>query len=130
MAVQVFNFPQHALNLYGLHVEVDYRGLDVTVENFLRLLTGRHPPHVPMSKRLMTNEGSNILVYMTGHGGDEFLKFSDAQEMGSQVSLVRRWRLRVSPFHRTNPLYPPPPCPTNTLSNEHLSSDRIFWGPN
>ncbi len=27
------------------------------------------------SKRLLTDEGSNILVYMTGHGGDGFLKF-------------------------------------------------------
>ena len=26
---------------------------------------------------------------------------------------------------------PPPPCPTNALSNEHFRSDRIlFWGAN
>ena len=25
---------------------------------------------------------------------------------------------------------PPPPCPTNTVSNKHFRSDRIFWGPN
>ena len=25
---------------------------------------------------------------------------------------------------------PPPPCPTNALSNEHFPSDRNFWGPN
>ena len=22
---------------------------------------------------------------------------------------------------------PPPPCPTNALSNEHFRSDRCFW---
>ena len=33
------------------------------------------------SKRLLTDEGSNILVYMTGHGGDGFLKFQDAEEI-------------------------------------------------
>lgn len=28
------------MDLYGDHVEVDYRGYEVTVESFLRLLTG------------------------------------------------------------------------------------------
>jgi hypothetical protein len=30
-------------------------------------------------RRLQTTERSNILIYMTGHGGDEFLKFQDAE---------------------------------------------------
>ena len=29
----------------------------------------------------MTNAGSNILIYMTGHGGDGFLKFQDSEEI-------------------------------------------------
>ncbi|CAH1453724.1 unnamed protein product [Lactuca virosa] len=36
---QVFNNENHRLNLYGDNVEVDYRGYEVTVENFLRVLT-------------------------------------------------------------------------------------------
>jgi len=32
---------------------------------------------VPRSKRLLSDARSNVLVYMTGHGGDEFLKFQD-----------------------------------------------------
>ena len=40
--------------------------LQVTVENFIRVLTGRLPPSTPRSKRLLTDERSNILVYMTG----------------------------------------------------------------
>ena len=37
---QIFNNKDHADNLYGERVEVDYRGYEVTVENFLRVLTG------------------------------------------------------------------------------------------
>jgi len=55
----------------------------VTVENFLRVLTGRHDPAVPRSKRLLSDEGSHILLYMTGHGGDQFLKFQDSEEIQS-----------------------------------------------
>uniref|UniRef100_A0A0D9VDU8 GPI-anchor transamidase n=1 Tax=Leersia perrieri TaxID=77586 RepID=A0A0D9VDU8_9ORYZ len=80
---QVFNNENHQLNLYGDNVEVDYRGYEVTVENFLRVLTGRHESAVPRSKRLLSDEGSHILLYMTGHGGDEFLKFQDSEELQS-----------------------------------------------
>ncbi|KAJ4832836.1 hypothetical protein Tsubulata_001918 [Turnera subulata] len=80
---QVFNNENHRLNLYGDNVEVDYRGYEVTVENFLRVLTGRHEAAVPRSKRLLSDEGSHILLYMTGHGGDEFLKFQDSEELQS-----------------------------------------------
>lgn len=65
-------------------MQVDYRGYEVTVENFLRVLTGRHDEAVPKSKRLLSDEGSNVLLYMTGHGGDEFLKFQDAEEIQSR----------------------------------------------
>jgi glycosylphosphatidylinositol transamidase (GPIT) subunit GPI8 len=37
---QVFNDESHRLNVYGTNVEVDYRGYEVTVENFIRVLTG------------------------------------------------------------------------------------------
>ncbi|KAM3227460.1 hypothetical protein ACQJBY_059317 [Aegilops geniculata] len=80
---QVFNNENHQLNLYGDNVEVDYRGYEVTVENFLRVLTGRHESAVPRSKCLLSDEGSHILLYMTGHGGDEFLKFQDNEELQS-----------------------------------------------
>ncbi|KAJ8556121.1 hypothetical protein K7X08_022879 [Anisodus acutangulus] len=81
---QVFNNENHRLNLYGDNVEVDYRGYEVTVENVLRVLTGRHETAVPRSKRLLSDEGSHILLYMTGHGGDEFLKFQDSEELQSR----------------------------------------------
>lgn len=70
-------------DLYGDSIEVDYRGYEVTVESFLRLLTGRHEPHVPPSKRLLSDASSNVFLYMTGHGGDEFLKFQDNEEISA-----------------------------------------------
>lgn len=88
------------LDLYGDNIEVDYRGYEVTVENFLRVLTGeyrscsicssrsrsdtgRMDPSVPRSKRLLTDDRSNVFVYMTGHGGNEFLKFQDNEEISA-----------------------------------------------
>ncbi|KAF3495769.1 hypothetical protein DY000_02058033, partial [Brassica cretica] len=51
---QIFNNENHQINLYGDNVEVDYRGYEVTVENFLRVLTGRHESAFPRSKRLLS----------------------------------------------------------------------------
>lgn len=64
-------------------MEVDYRGADVTVESFLRVLTGRHHTGTPASKRLGSTSASNVLIYMSGHGGDGFLKFQDFEEVSS-----------------------------------------------
>ena len=36
----VYNNAGRALDLYGSNIEVDYRGYEVTVENFIRVLTG------------------------------------------------------------------------------------------
>uniref|UniRef100_A0A4W3I1A1 GPI-anchor transamidase n=1 Tax=Callorhinchus milii TaxID=7868 RepID=A0A4W3I1A1_CALMI len=77
----VFSHKNMELNVYGDDVEVDYRGYEVTVENFLRVLTGRLPPSTPRSKRLLSDDRSNILIYMTGHGGNGFLKFQDSEEI-------------------------------------------------
>jgi len=45
--------------------------------------SGRMDPSVPRSKRLLSDERSNIFVYMTGHGGNEFLKFQDNEEISA-----------------------------------------------
>lgn len=81
---EVFNNKDRQIELYGDNVKVDYRGYEVTVENFVRLLTDRWPKEHPKSKRLLTDENSNIFIYMTGHGGADFLKFQDAEEIASQ----------------------------------------------
>lgn len=51
----VFNNADRALDLYGDNIEVDYRGYEVTVENFIRLLTDRVEPDTPRSKRLLVS---------------------------------------------------------------------------
>ncbi|KAI9223031.1 peptidase C13 family-domain-containing protein [Blastocladiella britannica] len=81
---KIINNADDRLDLYGDTVEVDYRGYEVTAEAVIRLLTDRLPAHTPRSKRLATDHESRILVFMTGHGGDEFLKFQDKEELGAQ----------------------------------------------
>ena len=80
----VFGNANHLANLYGDNIEVDYRGYEVTPENLLRVLTDRHAPGTPRSKRLLTDAGSNLFLYITGHGGDEFMKFQDQTEIMSK----------------------------------------------
>ncbi|EDW63048.1 putative GPI-anchor transamidase isoform X2 [Drosophila virilis] len=81
---QVYNNANQHINVYGDDVEVDYRGYEVTVENFVRLLTGRTQNGTARSKKLLSDAGSNVLIYLTGHGGDGFLKFQDSEEITSQ----------------------------------------------
>lgn len=105
----VYNNADRALDLYGDNIEVDYRGYEVTVENFIRLLTDRLGEDVPRGKRLGSDAGSNVLVYMTGHGGNEFLKFQDSEEIGSwdlADAFEQMWEKKrcvpsefYSPFH-------------------------------
>lgn len=53
------------------------------------LPAGRHDAGVPRSKRLLSDAGSNVLVYLSGHGGDEFMKFQDVQVRGAGCRRVR-----------------------------------------
>jgi len=78
---QMYNNMNHQIELYGENVQVDYRGSEVTVENFLRVLLGRHLEGTPDSKKLLTDDKSNVFIYMSGHGGDEFIKFADSEEI-------------------------------------------------
>lgn len=110
-------------NLYGESIEVDYRGYEASSEvrmcanshkstrayasasvltraraqALLRVLTGRHPPGTPRSRTLPTDAASNVLVFLSGHGGDEFLKFLDkteasAHDFASAVAQMRAQR--------------------------------------
>lgn len=123
----VYNNAARGLDLYGDNIEVDYRGYEVTVENFIRLLTDRWAEDVPRSKRLGSDEGSNVLVYMTGHGGKEFLKFQDSEEIGSwdlahafaQMHAKRRYR---------ELLFMIDTCQANTLFERFYSPGIIATG--
>ena len=56
---QMFNNFDHKINLYE-NIEVDYRGLDVNVQQFMQILTGRHDKATPKSKRLDSDQHSNL----------------------------------------------------------------------
>ena len=68
----------------GSYADVDYANEEVTPELVRNLLTGRYDATTPKSKRLDSNEHSNLFIYFTGHGGDEFLKFHDADELSAK----------------------------------------------
>lgn len=123
----IFNNGQHHINVYGDDVEVDYRGYDVTVENLIRLLTGRVHEHTPKSKRLLTNSGSNILIYMTGHGGDGFLKFQDSEELTS-VELANAFEQMYQKRRYNEILFIIDTCQAESMSAKFYSPNIIGIG--
>lgn len=66
-------------------IEIDYRGHEVNIQTFRDILLNQNP------KVKFTNN-SRILLYMTGHGGQEFLKFHDYEELTAQhfSSILRQ----------------------------------------
>ncbi|KAG7380548.1 hypothetical protein PHYPSEUDO_007058 [Phytophthora pseudosyringae] len=120
---QVFNSRTQKINLYGKNVEVDYRGSEVSVANFITVLTGRHEPGTPASKKLDTDENSNIFLYMSGHGGDGFLKFQDFEEMSSEDLADSIQEMRVK--KRYNEIFfMVDTCQAGSLSNA-LESPKV-----
>ncbi|KAH7328060.1 peptidase C13 family-domain-containing protein [Stachybotrys elegans] len=123
----VYSNSDRAVDLYGDNIEVDYRGYEVTVENFIRLLTDRVGAEMPRSKRLLTDDRSNILVYMTGHGGNEFLKFQDAEEIGAfdlADAFEQMWEKKR--YHEI--LFMIDTCQANTMYSRLYSPNIIATG--
>ncbi|KAK4916076.1 glycosylphosphatidylinositol anchor biosynthesis [Elasticomyces elasticus] len=108
-------------------IEVDYRGNEVTVESFIRLLTDRWPASHPTSKRLMTDDRSNILIYMTGHGGDSFLKFQDAEEISSH-DLADAFEQMYEKKRYHELLFIIDTCQANTMYTEFYSPGIVATG--
>ena len=57
---RVFNSEAHGLDIYGSDVEVDYRGYEVTVDNFIRVLTGARALRIHTS--ILECFGSSFLM--------------------------------------------------------------------
>lgn len=53
---------------------MDYRGLDLTPDTIVQVMTGRHPKGTPANKRIDSGPDSNLFIYMSGHGGDGYFK--------------------------------------------------------
>lgn len=82
-------------------IRIDYKGSDVTVDNFFRVLLGRHPSGTPSYQRLdQMNEHTNVFIYITGHGGDSFFKFRDVEDFSTkdwrgileQMQMMKRYK--------------------------------------
>lgn len=123
----VFNNMDQAIDLYGDDIEVDYRGYEVTVENFIRLLTDRWDENHPRSKRLLTDENSNIFVYLTGHGGNEFLKFQDAEEIGA-YDLAHAFQQMYSKKRYNEIFFMIDTCQANTMYEKIYSPNILSVG--
>lgn len=76
---------------------IDYRDMEVSAESVLRVLTGNVPKGMSGSQVLGSGPNSNVLVFLTGHGGDRFLKFHDqselmAADLGSAIEYMHRMK--------------------------------------
>ncbi|KAF9051757.1 peptidase C13 family-domain-containing protein [Panaeolus papilionaceus] len=123
----VYVNPDRQLDLYGDNIEVDYRGYEVTVENLIRVLTGRQDTSIPRSKRLLTDERSNIFVYLTGHGGNEFLKFQDKEEI-SAFDLADAFEQMHQKKRYNEILFMADTCQANTLFSQFYSPNILATG--
>lgn len=84
------------------NVQIDYIGGDVTIDNFFRVLLGRHDPDTPSYQRLppTVDEHTNVFIYITGHGGDSFFKFRDLEDFTTkdwrgvleQMQIMKRFK--------------------------------------
>ena len=63
--------------------EVDYRDQDVSAESLIRVLTGNTHYGTARGQMMASTNTSNVLVFLSGHGGDGFLKFHDQTELTS-----------------------------------------------
>ncbi|KAL8292727.1 hypothetical protein RQP46_001339 [Phenoliferia psychrophenolica] len=123
----VYSNADRKTDLYGETIEVDYKGEEVNVESFLRVLSGRMPDSTPPSKRLMTDSRSNIFVYMTGHGGDEFLKFQDNEEI-SAFDIADAFGGMWAKGRYNEILFMVDTCQANTLYTKFYSPNIIATG--
>ncbi|AIN97216.1 GPI-anchor transamidase subunit 8 (GPI8), putative [Leishmania panamensis] len=71
------------MNLYGCSAQVDYAGSDVDVRRFLSVLQGRYDENTPPTRRLLSDDQSNIIIYIAGHGAKSYFKFQDSEFLSS-----------------------------------------------
>ncbi len=79
----VRNAPE-GVNLYA-DVELDYCADTLDVVDIMDILTGRSSSHLPQV--LETDEGSNVLVYWTGHGEPGYFSWMEKAKGLSEVRL-------------------------------------------
>lgn len=104
-------------SVYNEDMEIDYVGEDVSFQTLYELLSGRYSPHTPLSKRLQTDSNSNIFVFFSGHGGDEFFKFQDYEEISSNDLYVLFHEMKLKGRYK-NLLFLVDTCQASTLTDK------------
>ena len=78
----MYNGKEKQINLHRCDLSIDFTGYQVSVRTTLELLQGLYDPlTTPRSRILNSGPNSNILWYMTGHGGEGFLKYHDTETL-------------------------------------------------
>lgn len=80
IANSVFHRQNQSPNLFDATTEAAFKGKSVNAVAFRQLLLGENTWH-PTSKRLNSGPDSRVLLVMTGHGGKNFFKFQNFEEM-------------------------------------------------
>lgn len=80
----IFNNDRRTTNLYRCDTRVDYAGYDVSVRSLLEVMQGKFQPGSPHSRRLLSDRGTNLFVFLSGHGGNGFLKFQDVETLHTE----------------------------------------------
>lgn len=75
----VYNDKSKSINLHNCDTEIDMQGYEVSVATFNEVLQGRYVPSTPNGRVLKSNNESNVLIFMSGHGNQGFIKFHDTQ---------------------------------------------------
>jgi len=121
--------------LYNATTFVHYRGADVTVQNFLNVLLGIEEGQSSTttatpnssgdrSNVLRSNSQSNVLVYVTGHGGDQFFKFQDEEEITS-LDFKRAFDQMHQRGRYRNLLFVADTCQAFTLA-DHIDTPNVI----
>ena len=127
------NGVKNGRNLFA-NTTIDYRGDDVRVEQFVKVLEGRseqggepRSSQYSYSRRstpvLHTDAESNILIYLTGHGGDQFFKFQDSEEiLATQLASILQRMHDANKYHRI--LLMADTCQAYTLGDQ-ITAPRV-----
>ena len=109
---------------YSQDIEIDFRGDEVTVENLVKVLLGRHDEGE--MRQLHSDEDSNILIYWTGHGGNQFFKFQDVEEITAQ-EIARIFKEMHLNKRYKEILFIVDTCQAFTLGDELSKVPNVFF---
>jgi len=131
-----YDTSKNKTNVYEKDMEIDYHGTDVSMESLAHVLTDQHHSYVLKSRRLLSSHHDNVVLYITGHGGDGFLKFHDTQEITSQdiaaiihhMAAKRRYRqmLVIVDTCQADTLFAEVTSPNVTIISSSLKGENSY----